>query len=232
LARANDGNVIRANSAFYQPQRLIMEAIATQEIATPQPEIRSKSGVWQNKREIPLEERTDLTISELKKLGITDSYELLDGRIIFKMAHPKHSRFQARITSRLDVYLESNPIGEVFTELNLRLFPDDERQSPRVDVAFYLNENAPTSDEPPTLAPDLAIEIFTSDSGFLALLDKADLYLSKGSKVVWIVIPAKASVLVWTAKEKRWEYEILTCPELLPGWSLDLKKFFVWPKTT
>jgi Uma2 family endonuclease len=78
----------------------------------------------------------------------------------------------------------------------------------------------------------LAIEIFSSDSGFLALLDKADLYLNKGSKVVWIVIPAKSSVLIWTAMEKRWEYQTLTCPELLPGWSLNLKNFFVWPKTT
>jgi Uma2 family endonuclease len=146
------------------------------------------------------------------------------------MANPKHASFQSELSIELGIYLRQHPTGALFTDLNLRLFPDDERQLRRPDLAFYLNENAPTVDEPPIIAPDLAIEIFTSDTGFLALLDKADLYLSKGSKVVWIVIPAKASVLVWKATERRWEYETLTCPELLPGWSLDLKKFFVWPK--
>jgi len=209
-----------------------MEAIAANEIATPQSEARSKSGVWQDKREIPLEERSDLTISELEKLSITDPYELINGRIIFKMANPQHSHFQGEIHTELGIYLRQNPIGALFPDLSLRLFPDDEQNLRRPDLAFYLNENAPTSDEPATKAPDLAIEVFTSDSGFLALLDKADLYLSKGGKVVWIVIPAKSSVLIWTAAEKRWEYQTLTCPELLPGWSLDLKKFFVWPKTT
>ncbi|MDZ7362187.1 MAG: Uma2 family endonuclease [candidate division KSB1 bacterium] len=210
-----------------------MEAIVTKEIATPKPSANSASETaWQDKRKVHLEERFDLTISELEKLGITDPYELIDGRIIFKMANPKHSHFQGEIHTELGIYLRQNPIGVLFPDLSLRLFPNDEGQLRRPDLAFYLNENAPISDEPPMTAPDLAIEIFTSDTGFLALLDKADLYLSKGGKVVWIIIPAKASVLVWKATERRWEYETLTCPELLPSWSLDLKKFFVWPKTT
>jgi len=208
-----------------------MEVTATQEIATPQSIDDSKSRIgWQNKSPIPLEQRTDLTISEVEILGITEPHELIDGRIIFKMANPKHGTFQSELNTELGIYLRQHPIGTLITDLTLRLFPNDETQSRRPDLAFYLNENAPHDDKPPTNAPDLAIEIFASDSGFLALLDKADLYLGKGSKVVWIVIPAKASVLVWQATERRWEYEILTCLELLPGWSLDLKNFFVWPK--
>jgi len=210
-----------------------MEDIATQEIVIPESAAASKIGVaWQNKRDIPLEQRTDLTISEVEALGITEPYELIDGRIIFKMVKPKHGAFVSELNIELGVYLRQHPTGRLFTDISLRLFPDDEGQSRRPDVSFYLNENAPISDESPTNAPDLAVEILTSDSGFLTLLDKADLYLSKGSKVVWIAIPAKSSVLIWTATKKRWEYETLTCPELLPGWSLDLKKFFEWPKTT
>ena len=211
-----------------------MEAIATQEtIVAPPSKTDSRNGeAWQNKRTIPLEERTDLTISEVEALGITEPYELIDGRIVFKMVKPKHGSFVSELNIELGVYLRQNPIGRLFTDISLRLFPDDEGQSRRPDVSFYLNANAPTNDESPTNAPDLAVEILTSDSGFLTLLDKADLYLSKGSKVVWIFIPAKSSVLIWTATEKRWEYETLTCPELLPGWSLDLKEFCAWPKPT
>jgi len=210
-----------------------MEALATQEIVTQKPSASKNGGTARhNQSTLPLEERTDLTISEVEALGITEPYELIDGRIIFKMAYPKHGTFLSEITIDLGIYLRQNPIGTLMTDLSVRLATDDEQNLRRPDLAFYLNENAPTRDEPATRPPDLAVEIFAPDPGFLALLDKADLYLSTGSKVVWIFIPSKASVLVWTAEEKRWEYETLTCPELLPGWSLNLKKFFVWPKTT
>ncbi len=210
-----------------------MKNIITQEIASPKPSaLKNRGTVLRDKSTIPLEARTDLTISEVEALGITEPYELIDGRIIFKMAYAKHGTFLSEITIDLGIYLRQHPIGTLITDITLSLSPDDEQNLRRPDLAFYLNENAPTADEPATRAPDLAVEIFTSDSGFLTLLDKADLYLSKGSKVVWIVIPAKASVLVWKAIERRWEYETLTCPELFSGWSLDLKKFFVWPKPT
>jgi Uma2 family endonuclease len=62
------------------------------------------------------------------------------------------------------------------------------------------------------------------------VLEKADLYLGKGSKVVWIVIPTKACVLILTPTGRRWEYENLTCPDLLPDWGLHLKKIFNWPE--
>jgi len=211
-----------------------MEAIATQEtIVAPHGKTGSRNGeARQNKRAIPLEERTDLTISEVEALGITEPYELIDGRIIFKMTKSKHAYIHGKFSSALDFYLNEHPIGVLFLELSARLFPDDDRDLKTPDLGLYLNERLPEEDEFATAAPDLAVEILTSDSGFLTLLDKADLYLSKGGKVVWIAIPAKSSVLIWTATEKRWEYETLTCPELLPGWSLDLKKFFKWPKPT
>jgi Uma2 family endonuclease len=205
-----------------------METISTPEI------VRRKSSAPQNggiarrskKTVISLEERTDLTISEVEALGITDPFELIDGRIIFKMANPIHAYFQIKLASKLDAYLEQNPIGALFDDLNLRLLPEDEGYLRRPDLAFYLNENRPKIDQPHTLAPDLAIEIVSEDSKLLEILKKKDLYLDKGSKVVWIVIPATACVWIWTASGERWEYETLTCPELLPAWSLDLKKLF------
>jgi len=210
-----------------------MEAITTQEIASSKASAPKNGGTaLRSKSTIPLEERTDLTIAEVEALGITEPYELIDGRIIFKMTKSMHAYIHRKLSSALDFYLEEHPIGVLFLELSARLFPDDEHNLKTPDLSLYLNERLPEKDEFATAAPDLAVEILTSDSGFLTLLDKADLYLSKDGKVVWIFIPSKASVLVWTAEEKYWEYKTLTCPELLPGWSLDLKKFFERPKST
>ncbi|NUO80257.1 Uma2 family endonuclease [candidate division KSB1 bacterium] len=180
---------------------------------------------------LSLEERTDLTYAEVEAMGITEPFELIDGRITFKVSYPIHARYLAKVVHIIQKYLDEQPIGELFVDMNVRLFPDDDRQSRRPDVAFYLNEHVPQADnEPPTIAPDLAIEIGATNSDFLPLFEKAGLYLSKGSQVVWSVIPAKACVLVWKAQERTWEYNTLTCPELLPGWSLNLAEFFAQPQ--
>jgi Uma2 family endonuclease len=187
---------------------------------------------WKDARGIPLEKRTDLTVTELDRLGVDDPYDLIDGKIVFKGGDLEHGHFKAEISYVLGLFIRQYPIGKLFMSLSLRLFPEDDRQLRTPDLSFYLNENCPTKNEYPAIAPDLVIEIVSVDDPFVYVLDNADLFLSKGSKVVWIVIPSKACVLVWTANERRWEYETLTCPELLPGWSLDLKKFFVWPEPT
>ncbi len=208
-----------------------MEVITTQEISNPKTSA-SKSGgaALLKKSTIPLEERTDLTISEVEALGLSDSYELIDGRIIFKMATSDHSYIQLKLAAAFDAYLEAHPIGMAFTELSVRIFPDDDRNFRTPDLAFCLNNNLPAKGEMATTAPDLAVEIITPASYFPDVLEKADLYLSKGSKVVWIVIPTKACVLILTASGRRWEYETLTCPELLPGWNMNLQKIFNWPE--
>ncbi len=185
----------------------------------------------QHQRDLPLEERTDLTYAEVEAMGITEPFELIDGRIIFKMAYPIHARYLLKISHVIQNYLDDHPLGEVYADMNVRLFPDDDRQSRRPDVAFYLNEHAPQDEEKaPAIAPDLAIEIVGNKSEFLDLFEKAELYLGKGAQVVWLIIPAKACVLVWKAQERRWEYQTLTCPELLPGWSLNLAEFFAQPR--
>lgn len=207
-----------------------MEATLTQEVANPKTSVSKNGGaILRSRSQIPLEERTDLTVSEVETMGLSESYELIDGRIIFKMPNSDHSYIQARLSLFLGSYLEEHPIGIVFTELSVRIFPNDERHLRTPDLALCRNDHLPIKGELATTAPDLAVEIITPASYFPDVLEKADLYLSKGSKVVWIVIPSKACVLVLTATGRRWEYETLTCPELLPGWSMNLAKIFNWP---
>lgn len=212
-----------------------MDAIATPETASAKTAVSKNGGaLLRHKDAMPLEARNDLTIAEVEAMGLSDSYELIDGRIVFKMANSEHSYIQLKLAAAFDAYLEAHPIGMAFTELSVRIFSNDDRQMRTPDLALCLNDNLPIKGAMATTAPDLAVEIITPASYFPDVLEKADLYLSKGSKVVWIVIPSKACVLVLTATGRRWEYETLTCPELLPGWSLNLEKIFNWPepKTT
>ncbi|MGH7453029.1 MAG: Uma2 family endonuclease [bacterium] len=78
-------------------------------------------------------------------------------------------------------------------------------------------------------APDLAIEIFSRDDDRNALFEKAKLYLENGSRMVWIVDPHQKGVMVITDNERRWVTDTLTCPELLPGFSVKVQDIFSWP---
>jgi len=47
--------------------------------------------------------------------------------------------------------------------------------------------------------------------------------------VVWIIDPYQKGVMVITADERRWVSDTLTCPEVLPGFSVNVQDIFAWP---
>jgi Uma2 family endonuclease len=94
------------------------------------------------------------------------------------------------------------------------------------DIAVFLNENLHEDEQYESRAPDLAIEIASDDDKASDLFAKAKLYLEKGSQVVWVVFPTEKRVTVITPAEWRWESDTLTCPEILPGFSIAVEKIF------
>ncbi|MFQ5632076.1 MAG: Uma2 family endonuclease [bacterium] len=182
------------------------------------------------KEEAPVEERTDLTIEEAEELADGRSFELIDGRMVLKMGDKKHSRCQGYLIGKFFVYFEKNPIGQVLPEFSFRPWPENKRNWRTPDIAVFLNENLHEGEKYEPRAPDLAIEIVSDDDRAAKIFAKARLYLEKGSKVVWIVFPSEESVVVMTPTERRWESATLTCPEILPDFSLDAAEIFSWPK--
>jgi len=180
------------------------------------------------KRDLRPEDRTDLTIEEAERLAEGRPFELIDGRMVFKMADRKHSRIQRILTIKLSAYFEKNPIGEAFPEFSLRLWPEDKHRLPTPDIAVFLNDNLHEEEKYETRAPDLAIEIVSDDDRVSAVFAKARMYLEKGSQNVWIIFPSEKRVVVVTATEWRWESNTLACPEILPGFSIKVAEIFSW----
>jgi len=181
-------------------------------------------------RELHPEDRTDLTIEEAEALADGRSFELIDGRMVFKMPDRKHSDIQDILHGELYLYFKKNSIGKAMPEFSLRLWPEKKRELRTPDIAVFLNEKLRGIEKYATRAPDLAIEIVSDDDKVSAVFAKARLYLEKGSRVVWIVFPTEKSVVVMTATERRWESNTLACPELLPGFRIKVADIFSWPK--
>lgn len=173
-----------------------------------------------------------LTMEEATELADGRLFELIEGRMVFKMPDAKHSDAQSLLCTHLGKYFLNKPIGRVRTEFEHRLWPDNPYEGRLPDLSVILNESLEREERYATRAPDLAIEIVSYDDRWTKLYEKAELYLAKGSRVVWIVDPYRKGVMIITAAGQRWENERLTCPELLPGLSLSMVEIFTWPENS
>ncbi len=169
-----------------------------------------------------------LTLEQAIKIANGRPFELINGRVEYKMPDNKHSDAQARLCIALGIYFNANPIGIVRTEYTVRFSPEKPHEGRVPDLSVILNESF-KDERYGSTAPDLAIEIVSRDDGWSDLYDKAELYFAHGSRLVWFVDPMQKGVMVVTPEDRKWVKEALTCPELLPGFSLNVMEIFEWP---
>jgi Uma2 family endonuclease len=183
--------------------------------------------------EVPLEQRTDVTVDELEKLSLPFPAELYNGRVVFKMPNFAHAVIQNNIGKKIGNYLDTHPIGLVGGDANFRLWPERRHESRGPDVSFILKERLPQNlFRFLPMAPDLAVEILSPGDSFMQVMEKVDEYLRQGVKIVWLAIANTREVLVCTSKGKYSVRDTLTAPELLPGFELPVQDIFAGIETS
>ncbi len=162
-------------------------------------------------------------------------FYLIDGELFWEMAPGyRHGRLEIIIGRYLLDYAEANDLGEVTGEVGY--YPADDRHTLLApDVAFIRKNIAPadTYDKFVSRMPDLAVEIQSPGNTLAELRRKAAVYLTKGTELVWLVLPERASVEIWRLGpdgEPRTETVArdgsLSGEPVLPGFTLDLQKLF------
>ncbi len=178
-------------------------------------------------RDLPLEERTDVTVAELEKMSLPIPAELYNGKVVFKMANPVDADIQAAISGEIYIYLKQKPVGRVWTEAHFKLWPERDDNARIPDVAFIVKERLPKDWlHYPAMAPDLAVEILSPTNNFDDVMLKAEEYLKQGTKIVWVVISSTREVIVCTAAGKHFVKDVLTAPQILPGFELPVSTIF------
>ncbi len=175
-------------------------------------------------------------VDDLWDLGLQEEhrdkdYELIDGAII-EMTKPgtRHGQLVIRLGRHLDIFVEDNELGIVTTETGY--FSQDYRfimLAP--DVAFVSRARQPDSDPDKWMPvmPDLAVEIHSPTNTYKELREKAEIYLRHGSKLVWIIMPAKQSVEIHRPQrsvETLGFGDSLSGEDVLPGFELALRRLF------
>lgn len=162
-------------------------------------------------------------------------FELIEGEL-FTMAPPgrRHGLLSTEISFHLRLFLEEHDIGEVTTDSGY-YSAADRHTLLGPDVAFMRYDRLP---QPPTekyvsVMPDLAVEIRSPYDTLAKMRRKAEVYLRRGTTLVWIVLPKQGAVEVWRVDDTgdlRSELlgagDKLTGDEILPGFELQISVLF------
>lgn len=157
------------------------------------------------------------------------SFELINGQIFKKLSTEEHGVIAGLIVTELIFYLKANAIGRAGVEVRHRI-TEDRRNDLIPDVSFISNERAlaVTRKGAVPLMPDLVVEIKSPDDSSIAMREKALYYLKNGSRIVWLVFPAKQEVEVYTedAVQVLKANQTLDGGEVLPGFTLSVSTLF------
>lgn len=144
-----------------------------------------------------------LTADDLLRLNLPDKRtELVRGVLVVREPTGyRHGDVAARVTNLLMNHVIVHGLGRVLaaeTGFKLAADPDTVRAP---DVAFIRRERLP--DPPPAgyaaPAPDLVVEVLSPDDRPGEVLAKVADWLTAGTRLVWVVDPARRSARVYRA---------------------------------
>lgn len=159
------------------------------------------------------------------------SFELINGEIVEKMPTQLHSLIVGFFITLLNLYRWQNPIIWVMPEIRVKLSGDT--YNDRVpDIGVVLRAGRVFDPHAPlNYMPDLIIEIQSPSQSDKFMSDKADYYLEKGARRVWLVYSRKRIIEVRTKDDRRLltDEDMLDGGDILPGFSVAVREIFTQP---
>jgi Uma2 family endonuclease len=128
-------------------------------------------------------------------------YELIHGEAVpMVQKEYLHELVTSRVMLCLDVYVETNYLGEVLGERSR--FALDAYNLRSVDVAFVSNQQLANITDPEKylpFSPALMVEVISSRFTSTEIQHKANLFLDAGTRMVWIIDPQPKQIIVLAA---------------------------------
>ncbi|MGQ9910316.1 MAG: Uma2 family endonuclease, partial [Candidatus Flexifilum sp.] len=153
--------------------------------------------------------------------------ELINGEIVEKVTSEEHGLCASMIHIAIGIYLKTHPIGRVTQGVHFRA-PDQDTHVLIPDVAVTVDARAISRRGSVPRLPDLAVEVKSPANTLSELREKAHYYLSHGTRIVWLVLPAKRLVIVLTptGEDILDAADTLTGGDVLPGFTLPVAEIF------
>ncbi|MEG4943715.1 Uma2 family endonuclease [Microcoleus sp. F4-D5] len=180
---------------------------------------------------------TRLTVADLEQLqGILSEahldyqLELVDGKIIVMgPSDIVSSEIGGELLSLLRNWVKPRKLGRVFESSGGFILPNSDLRAP--DVSFVLAARLKQSKRYfAELVPDLVVEIKSQSDRLKPLREKIRSFLELGAQVGILIDPDKRTVTIYTLTAEPItlrDGDILSIPELLPGWEVPVAE--LWP---
>jgi Uma2 family endonuclease len=156
-------------------------------------------------------------------------FELIHGEIVEKVPTEEHSIAVGNLYSALREFSRPGKLGRVGIEVRHGK-PEDNYNDRIPDVSFTAAERllAVVTEGAVPHMPDIAIEVKSPKDKLKKLREKAEYYLANGTRLVWLVYPAKrlVTVLTPTSEDILTEDDTLTGGDVLPGFTLSVRDIF------
>ncbi len=187
-----------------------------------------------------LAERRRYSVADIDWLSQQPQYanrrfELIEGEVVDMPPPGVYHAILSRLIDRLiGVFVDEHGLGYMTGEGGHYALGDDTTVL-APDCAFISAARLadPTSDKAAPVMPDLAVEIKSPSDSYMGMRRKAELYLQRGTQIVWLVYPERRGVDVCTLDEAGAlqtefvdENGSLSGGDALPGFTLALTRLF------
>jgi len=159
--------------------------------------------------------------------------ELVKGRIV-RMPPPLsfHGLVCVEFILALGEFVRSHDLGRVFSNDSGVITERDPDTVRGADVCFYRKDRLPAElprDRYLDIVPDLVVEVKSPSDRWQKVLGKISEYLTAGVQIVIVADPKTDSAIVYRDEGLPQTFgptDTLTIPDLLPGFSVQVAKFF------
>lgn len=173
-----------------------------------------------------------MTLEEFERFALLPEhrkqrFEFIDGEVVELVSNEISAHVTSLITILVGAFIVQHQLGyTTSSESGFRIGDNDYMP----DFAFISKgrREKPVGETWITVAPDLVIEVKSPTDSLVGLIGKVANYLEAGVRMVWIVLPDKRRVDVYT-QEDHLQYDmngVITGGDVLSGFTLKVADIF------
>ncbi len=158
--------------------------------------------------------------------------ELVRGRIEYmNVPGPRHGQLCGRADRIFGNFVDEHGLGHVLTNDSGVVTEHDPDTVRGMDVCFYSYSRLPKGPLPAKyveVVPEIVVEVRSPDDRWKRILKKVSEYLEAGVAAVCVLDPKTEPAFLYTAddEQKLSADELLTFPDILPGFAVPVRRFF------
>ena len=170
---------------------------------------------------------TDMTLEEFLQSDL-ERYEYVKGALIpMPPTSGEHGDISMSLVLFLGPYVHQNQLGRVYTS-DTGFQIGDRILMP--DIAFVSAARLPEDRRKAfSIPPDLAVEVISPTDAQFRVVEKALVYLSAGTQLVWVIEPVAKTVTVYRSEtdiEMLTREDTLTGEDVVEGFSCEVAQLF------